>query len=279
MTTTSRFDRIWEAWPAAEAIEQAAQHADERRRFLEVLERCVHEASPRVIVEVGCGSAIDLALLTRHAPVLALGVDFSAPGVAVARDVARRLDARVRFCVGDTFTLPLRAGSVGLLFSQGLLEHFRDPRPALAEQARVVAPGGALVVSVPQAFTGYTLHKQRAIRADVWPWGWEDQYSAARLRRLGAEAGLTTERVFGYQYWRAWTEPAWVLRDLVGKVERRLPGRARGFAAPASRAWDRVWTTLERRLGHCFLQNVVAVFRVPGHVRVSPGGARAHPAP
>lgn len=272
MTTTSRFDRIWEAWPAAEAIEQAAQHADERRRFLAALEGCVRDAAPPVVVEVGCGSAIDLALLTRDAPVLALGVDFSSPGVAVARDVARRLGARVRFCVGDTFTLPLRARSAGLLFSQGLLEHFRDPRPALAEQARVVAPGGALVVSVPQTFTGYTVHKRRAICADVWPWGWEDQYSAARLRRLGADVGLTTDAVFGYQYWRAWTEPAWVLRDLVGKVERRLPARARGLAAPASRAWDRVWTGLERRLGHYFLQNVVAVFRVPG-------GARAHPAP
>jgi SAM-dependent methyltransferase len=264
VTATSRFDRIWEAWPAGEAIEQAAQHAAERRRFLAALERCVREASPPVVVEVGCGSAIDLALLTRGAPVLALGIDFSAPGVALARDVAGRLDARVRFCAGDTVALPLRARSVGLLFSQGLLEHFRDPRPALAEQARVVAPGGALVVSVPQAFTGYTVHKRRAIRADAWPWGWEDQYSAARLRRLGAGAGLGIESVFGYQYWRAWTEPAWVLRDLVGKVERRLPGRGRTLVRPASRAWDRAWVALERRLGHWFLQNVVAVFRVPG---------------
>jgi SAM-dependent methyltransferase len=272
VTVTSRFDRIWETWPAGEAIEQARQHADERRRFLAALERCVREAAPAVVVEVGCGSAIDLALLARAAPVLALGVDFSAPGVAVARDVARRLDARVCFCVGDTFALPLRPRSVGLLFSQGLLEHFRDARPALVEQARAVAPGGALVVSVPQAFTGYTLHKRRAIAADTWPWGWEDQYSAARLRRLGADAGLVTEAVFGYQYWRAWTEPAWVLRDLVGKVERRLPGCARSLAAPASRTWDRAWTALERRLGHWFLQNVVAVFRVPG-------GASAHPAP
>ena len=272
MTATSRFDRIWETWPAADAIQQAAQHAAERRRFLAVLERCVREATPPVVAEVGCGSAIDLALLTRNAPVLALGVDVSSPGVVLARDVARRLDARVRFCLGDTFALPLRTGSVGLLFSQGLLEHFRDPRPALAEQTRVVAPGGVLVVSVPQAFTGYTIHKRRAIRADVWPWGWEDEYSAGRLRRLGAEAGLTTESVFGYQYWRAWTEPAWVLRDLVGKVERRLPLRARRLAGPTSRAWDRMWTALERRLGHRFLQNVVAVFRAPG-------GARAHPAP
>ena len=193
MTATSPFDRIWQAWPAGDAIALAAQHADERRRLLAVLERSVREAAPSVIVEVGCGPAIDLALLTRQATVLALGVDVSAPGVAVARDVARRLDARVRVCLGDTFALPLRARSVGLLFSQGLLEHFRDPGPALAEQARVVAPGGALVVSVPQAFTGYTVHKRRAIATDAWPWGWEDQYSAARLRRLGAATGLATE--------------------------------------------------------------------------------------
>jgi SAM-dependent methyltransferase len=265
VSATSRFDRIWEAWPAAEAVERAVHHASERRRFLAALERCVREAAPPVVVEVGCGSAIDLALLTRTAPVLALGVDLSWAGVGLARDVTGRLGARLRFAVGDTFALPLRARSAGVLFSQGLLEHLPDPRPALVEQARVVAPGGALVVSVPQTFTGYTLHKRRAIRADAWPWGWEDEYTAGRLRRLGADAGLTVEAVFGYQYWRAWTEPAWVLRDLVGKIERRLPRGTRRFALPASRAWDRMWTALEGRLGHRFLQNVAAVFRVTGH--------------
>ncbi len=264
----ARFDTIWREFVASEAkAERVAQHAGDRRRFLETLEGYARAARPPRIVEVGCGSAIDLCLLRgRVGRGLALGLDLSWDGLGAARAFAEHLAVPIALTRGDTFALPLRSASAGLVFSQGLLEHFREPGAALAEQARVLAPGGVLVVSVPQAFTGYTLHKRRAIRAGTWPWGWEDQYSARRLRRLGESVGLRVEAVFGGQYWRAWGEPAWVLRDLVGKVERRLPAAWRSAFRPVAAAYDRAWSRLEARWGHWFLQNVVVVFRAPGVV-------------
>jgi ubiquinone/menaquinone biosynthesis C-methylase UbiE len=267
--SVGRFDRIWKDYAVRETkAARVAQHASGRERFLTALEQYVHAADPPLVAEIGCGSAIDLCLLRSRVPgVLAVGIDLSWQSLGVALDFTRELDVPLRLCQGDTFALPFRTGSFGVVFSQGVLEHFPDPRAALAEQVRVLSPDGVLVVSVPQMFTAYTVHKRRAIRMGTWPWGWEDQYSSHRLRRLGERFGLRVERIFGYQYWLSWGEPAWVLRDLVGKVERRAPVSLRGLLRPVSTAYDRAWGWLEERFGHLFLQNVVAVYRVERQVR------------
>ena len=264
-----RFDRIWRDYVSQETLEERiAQHREGRARFLKILAGYARRAAPRCVVEVGCGSAIDLCLLEREmsgAP--AVGIDLSPEGLKVARSFSERLQMPLKLCQGDAHAIPLRSGSAGLVFSQGVLEHFSDPRPVLAEQARILAPGGVLVVSVPQAFTGYTVSKHRAIRAGTWPWGWEGQFSSRSLRKLGESLGLRIEQVFGYQYWLSWGEPAWVLRDLVGKVERRLPAAASRWVKPVSNAYDRLWNWMEESYGHVFLLNVAAVFRVPGPAR------------
>jgi SAM-dependent methyltransferase len=260
-----RFDQIWLDYSMQEAkAERVAQHKAGRERFLSILEGYVRSAEPPCVVEIGCGSAIDLCLLRQRVPrVLGIGLDLSSEGIRVARDSADHLQVPLRLCQGDTVALPFRSGSVGVVFSQGVMEHFPDPCPALVEQVRVLAGGGVLVISVPQAYTGYTIYKHRAIRAGTWPWGWEDQYSSRRLRRLGESLGLHVERVFGYQYWLSWGEPVWVLRDLIGKVERRAPARLRRWIGPISTFYDSGWNWLEKHLGHLFLQNLAAVFRVP----------------
>ena len=262
--SVARVDRIWQDYAVRETkTARVAQHASGRERFLTTLEQYVEAADPPRAVEIGCGSAIDLCLLRGRVPgVIAVGIDLSWQGLGVALDSARELHVPIRLCQGDTFALPFRTGSFGVVFSQGVLEHFPDPRPALAEQVRVLSPNGVLVVSVPQMFTGYTVHKRRAIRMGTWPWGWEDQYSSRRLRRLGHSLGLRVEQCFGYQYWLSWGEPAWVLRDLVSKVERRSPALLRRLLRPVSALYDRVWGFLEERFGQFFLQNIVAVFRI-----------------
>lgn len=261
----ARFDRIWREYAAQETkADRVAQHTAGRDRFLTVLEDYIRSVDPPRILEVGCGSAIDLCVLRSRLPyVLAVGLDISSEGIRVAHDSAGHFKVPLGLCQGDTYRLPFRTGSLGVVFSQGVLEHFADPYPVLAEQVRVLHEGGVLVASVPQTFTGYTIYKHRAIRAGTWPWGWEDQYSARRLRRIGQRLGLGVEQVFGYQYWLSWGEPAWVLRDLYGKFHRRNPLAARPPFPQLDRLYNRLWNWLERRYGHLFLLNVVAVFRKP----------------
>ncbi len=62
-----------------------------------------------------------------------------------------RLDITPRESVicADCQRLPLRSGIADLILCTEVLEHVRDMRAALDEMARVVKPGGYLVVSMP----------------------------------------------------------------------------------------------------------------------------------
>jgi SAM-dependent methyltransferase len=54
--------------------------------------------------------------------------------------------------LGDLTRLPFADGSFDAALCTTVLEHVREPRAVLAEIARVLRPGGALYVSVPQSF-------------------------------------------------------------------------------------------------------------------------------
>ena len=56
-------------------------------------------------------------------------------------------DGRVRFAEGTAEQLPLPDGSVDLVISTTSFDHWADQRAGLAECARVLAPGGHLVLS------------------------------------------------------------------------------------------------------------------------------------
>jgi SAM-dependent methyltransferase len=81
-----------------------------------------------------------------------LGLDISLPTVLRASE--RWPAARSRFLAADLRRLPLRSDALDLIISTSTLDHFdsRDEfRTALAELARVLRPGGLLVVAVDNA--------------------------------------------------------------------------------------------------------------------------------
>jgi len=77
-----------------------------------------------------------------------------------------------------------------IIFSQGVVEHFKDPKPVLCEQKRVLKESGYIVVDVPQKFNPYTYYKHFCLRRGIWLYGWETEFSPRDLKRLGVELGL-----------------------------------------------------------------------------------------
>jgi len=86
--------------------------------------------------------------------------------------------------------MPFRDGAIDISFHQGLLEHFRDPLPLLAENARITRSGGRVLVDVPQTFHLYTVMKKLLILVNRWFAGWETQFTVPQLERLVRESGL-----------------------------------------------------------------------------------------
>ena len=96
------------------------------------------------------GTALDAACGTgRYAGYLdslgheVTGID-STPAML---DVARAKVPAARFAIGDLTALPLADGAIDLAVCTLALTHCADPAPPIRELARVVRPGGSVVVS------------------------------------------------------------------------------------------------------------------------------------
>jgi ArsR family transcriptional regulator len=141
----------------AEAAERYfADHAVEwdAIRSLHVDEHEVEAAMKKAIGERPFDAMLDLGtgsgrLLEIFAPLYehAVGVDFSTAMLAVARhnlDRAGIRHAQVRY--GDIYHLGLRRDSFNLVTIHQVLHYLDDPARAVAEAARVLRPGGRLLV-------------------------------------------------------------------------------------------------------------------------------------
>jgi SAM-dependent methyltransferase len=119
---------------------------------------------------------------------------------------------------GDVTVLPFSDAVFDLVLSSHLVEHLPRPERAFAEMARVLRPGGRLLLLTPNRFhyvpLGASLLPQRlhvrinrsrgVDEQDVFPTFYRAN-TAGRLRRLLEEAGLTVERLERFE-----TEPEYL---------------------------------------------------------------------
>ena len=109
------------------------------------------DGEPVRVLEIGVGCGANLPLLRRDLPpalpVEIWGCDLSAGMLGVLRARLRREgDAGIRVLACDAHALPFRDGAFDRVFHVGAMNSYRDPRAALAEMARVAAPGTPIVV-------------------------------------------------------------------------------------------------------------------------------------
>jgi SAM-dependent methyltransferase len=265
------YERLWSGHSTPLEL-QLAIHSESRRPLLKLLARHLPASRPSRFLEVGCGTALDSCLLARMRPqARGVAADLSAHATALARRNARELEVTLTALTGDLTRLPFVPASFDLVFSQGVLEHFADPAPAVAEQVRVLRPGGVLVVDVPQKFNWYTVRKRRAMRAGRWPWGWETEYSVRQLRSWAGQFGLAACGACGHQHGRLLDRlvihPHRTVRN---KLRARHGGnghcaaRGRYTPGPLARAWEDGWDWVDSQFGPYLAINVAVAFRKGG---------------
>lgn len=98
------------------------------------------------IVDLGTGSGRMLTLLGRKAK-MSVGLDLSQSMLNIARsNVARAELNKVELRHGDIFATRLPAQSADLVVVHQVLHYLVDPVAAVSEAARLVAPGGKLLI-------------------------------------------------------------------------------------------------------------------------------------
>jgi ubiquinone/menaquinone biosynthesis C-methylase UbiE len=96
------------------------------------------------LLDVGCGTG---AAVREAAPrvVRAVGLDLSPGMIEEAKRLAQGL-ASAEFQVGDAEALPFAGGEFTAVLCTTSIHHYPNPGRAIGEMARVLAPGGRLVI-------------------------------------------------------------------------------------------------------------------------------------
>ncbi|MFH0801964.1 MAG: cobalamin-dependent protein [bacterium] len=254
------FVEIWNEWLARPDIDSLIElHLKERKPFLDMVSRSVEELDAREVLEVGCGTAIDSHYLSKiHGRTTRFtAADLSPEAVEVARRVGKVMSSDIRLEVESAEKIPFEDERFDIVFSQGVMEHFRDPLPALKEQVRVLRKGGLLIVDVPQKYNPYTLYKKKRIAKGTWEYGWETAYSYKELLAMGKKLDLEAGEVgsHGYGYFQDYGF------SLIPFILHRLAARKRGIASSLAAGSLRLLEKVERTFGHYFMQNITVVFR------------------
>ena len=145
------------------------------------------------LLDAGTGTGSMLELLAPYVK-RAVGVDVSPEMLAIARDrLARAHINHAQVRLGDTYRLPFQSGNAlqgfdAVLFHQ-VLHYLDDPGAAVIEAARVMRPGGRLLIA------DFAPHELEFLRSDFAHrrLGFSDRevqgwFAAAGLKPLASEA-------------------------------------------------------------------------------------------
>lgn len=123
--------------------------------------------------------------------------------------------------VADALHLPFADGVFDKVIASEVLEHIPEDRTALDEIYRVLKPGGALVATVPRAWT----------EAVCWMLSREYRNSPGghvriyRRSQLKARAGVSGFSAVGSHHAHAFHSPYWWIRCALGLDGQTLPAR------------------------------------------------------
>lgn len=140
-TTRATWENIWDE--ATVEVELLALGYERARETIDAFTRYLKPDG--MILEAGCGLSAEVIVL-RQQGLRVIGLDYAVN--ALQKGLV--YDPSLELHAGDVHALPYAAGSLDGYLSFGVLEHFvHGMGPALEEAARVLKPGGILVLTIP----------------------------------------------------------------------------------------------------------------------------------
>jgi ubiquinone/menaquinone biosynthesis C-methylase UbiE len=203
------------------------------RKFRRILELVRAQLPCEAFLDAGCGDGRHLAALGDELPARRAGCDLAERILETAR---QRVDADFR--QANLEALPFADGEFDLVLCSQVIEHVLDPDLAIGELARVLRPGGTLVISTDNArnVVTRTLNAPRtaAVRAlrlrgargrvesPATP------YTPAMFRALLERGGFTVERLETFRFHLMWPLDARPLTRTLNALDARLPQHGLG---------------------------------------------------
>lgn len=171
----------------------------------------------RRVLDAGCGDGT-YAVAAASKGALVTALDRSDAMLEAARGRAGEARVDVRFARGDASRLPFDDRSFDLVIAVTVLCFVEDAARPVEEAARVLVPGGTLVLADLNRWSTWAAWRRARgwLGSSTWRKAWFR--SARELTRLATHAGLQVERTTGAIYY----PPIGVLAPLLAPLDRRL---------------------------------------------------------
>jgi SAM-dependent methyltransferase len=216
-----------------------------------------------VVLDVGCRDASHLIELVRASGASGVGIDPLSRFVERAREAVAEagLEARIQIVEGVMQDIPWPDGSFDLVWCRDVIEVVAELEPAIAEVARIVRPGGHLVVYTVFA-TDRLEPKEAALLGQslaVVPANLVEENVEAAISRAGLD--VVVKDVIGTE-WREYAEERTqpVSRDLL-----RLARLRRQRDRIVEDAGEEIYAHIESNLHwlvYCFLGKLLPTIYV-----------------
>ena len=217
-----------------------------RRKVLaNLIRRSVQPPSNARILEIGCGTGHNLAMLGAFGIVDALEVDETARALAQERLGREVFSAPLPELAG------MEERHYDMVTAFDVVEHIPDDRAAIEGIARLLKPGGRLVVTVP---------------AHQWMWSAHDvvnhhqrRYSKGALKQLIEGSPLKLEAI---GYFNSLLFPVAMAERLMSKARGRQDADLSLPSAPVNQTLERIFAAERGLIGRVPLPPGLSLFAV-----------------
>ena len=191
-------EAVWDS--VAESYSQSAVLEPDYQAVIHTILRHVGDPTGKTICEVGCGSGMISAVLGRMGAKITL-VDKSPKALDFARGHLRQQGLKAEYYLQDATGMDFADEKFDVVWNGGVIEHFTDEGKValIREMWRIVSPEGILLILAPNRWDiPFSLAQRLAKRRGTWQFGYEDDLSYLRLRRLASRSGLSGFALFAF---------------------------------------------------------------------------------